>query len=273
MKLWPFAVAAVAIVAALFGVFYLLGNHPGGVRSGVLSKTAWQRMASPGELSRAHSFLEHDCTACHTPGEGAEASKCIACHANEESLLQRQPTAFHAGVKSCRECHGEHQGVGHRPSTMDHDALAKIGLRALVAERRPGAGPDPRLADLLAWVAKDRPHDLAATSSTRLTPHEAALDCMDCHATKDRHSKLFGEDCAKCHETVRWAIPGYRHPSPRSTECAQCHQAPPSHYMEHFQMISAKVGCQSNARVAQCFLCHQTTSWNDIKGVGWYKHH
>lgn len=22
-----------------------------------------------------------------------------------------------------------------------------------------------------------------------------------------------------------------------------------------------------------CRACHQTTSWNDIKGVGWYKHH
>ena len=273
MKLWPFAVAAIAIVAALFGVFYFLGNHPGGVRSGVLSKTAWQRMALPGELSRAHAFLEHNCAACHTAGKGAEASKCIVCHANDESLLQRQPTAFHADVKSCRECHGEHQGVDRRPSTMDHGALAKIGLRTLEAERRTGAGPDPRLADLLSWVAKDLPPSPDGTVSPRLTPHEAALSCATCHATKDRHLKRFGEDCAKCHETAKWTIPGFRHPSPRSTDCAQCHQAPPSHYMMHFQMISTKVGCQPNAKVNQCFLCHQTTVWNDIKGVGWYKHH
>ena len=43
--------------------------------------------------------------------------------------------------------------------------------------------------------------------------------------------------------------------------------------MMHFQMISAKVGRQPSAKVNQCFLCHQTTVWNDIKGVGWYKHH
>jgi hypothetical protein len=48
---------------------------------------------------------------------------------------------------------------------------------------------------------------------------------------------------------------------------------PPSHTMMHFQMVSAKVARQPAARVYQCFLCHQTTSWNDIKGVGWYKHH
>lgn len=43
--------------------------------------------------------------------------------------------------------------------------------------------------------------------------------------------------------------------------------------MEHFKMISMKVAKQEHADVTQCFLCHQTTSWNDIKGVGWYKHH
>jgi hypothetical protein len=43
--------------------------------------------------------------------------------------------------------------------------------------------------------------------------------------------------------------------------------------MGHFHMVSAKVARRPHARVNQCHLCHQTTSWNDIKGVGWYKHH
>jgi hypothetical protein len=38
-------------------------------------------------------------------------------------------------------------------------------------------------------------------------------------------------------------------------------------------MISMTVAGQPHARVEQCFLCHQTTAWNDIKRVGWYKHH
>ena len=74
----------------------------------------------------------------------------------------------------------------------------------------------------------------------------------------------------------------FRHPSPRSLECAQCHQAPPSHYMMHFEMVSKKVAgldneqnnqCCGPVQVNQCYRCHQTTAWNDIKGVGWYKHH
>jgi hypothetical protein len=39
------------------------------------------------------------------------------------------------------------------------------------------------------------------------------------------------------------------------------------------QMVSMMVASQPHARVDQCFLCHQTDAWNDIKGVGWYKHH
>ncbi len=31
--------------------------------------------------------------------------------------------------------------------------------------------------------------------------------------------------------------------------------------------------CCGPVRVDQCYRCHQTTSWNDIKGVGFYKHH
>lgn len=74
----------------------------------------------------------------------------------------------------------------------------------------------------------------------------------------------------------------FRHPSPRSFDCAQCHQAPPSYYMKHFAMISKKVAGQDNdpssqccvpVQVNQCCRCHQTMSWNDIKRVGWYKHH
>ena len=109
-----------------------------------MSKTAWQRMSVPGPLSGAHAFLEHSCGACHTPVAGADDVKCIGCHASNESLLQRQPTAFHADVGSCVECHAEHLGVNRRPTAMEHKALTKIGLRQLAnadeAGRVPGGG-------------------------------------------------------------------------------------------------------------------------------------
>ena len=272
MKFWHIAGAA-AILVALFGAYYFLGSHSGGERSGVFSKTAWQRMALPGELSRKHAFLEHNCAACHTAVKGVEASNCIACHANNASLLQRQPTAFHANVGSCVECHTEHRGIDKRPTDMDHLALSKIGFRQLKADTPADSGDRLVRKDLLDWIGQHQSAGHGSEDHSSLTPQEAVLNCATCHSSKDRHVKLFGQDCGQCHTTAKWTIPEFRHPSPTSMDCAQCHQAPPSHYMMHFQMISAKVACQPNAKVNQCYLCHQTTSWNDIKGVGWYKHH
>jgi len=273
VKVWQASFLALALFVALFAAFYFLRNHPGGARAGLLNKGAWQRMASPGALSQAHAFLEHDCAACHTSVKGVEAASCIVCHANNVTLLQRQPTAFHAGVSSCRECHREHHGLHERPTLMDHAALSRIGLRQLKDHPDPETEDSLASAHLLRWIDQQGHKGTFASGRTDLTPQETILDCVACHGTKDRHFGLFGRDCAKCHGSVAWTIPEFRHPPPTSLDCAQCHQAPPSHYMMHFKMISMTTAGVEKAEVNQCFLCHQTTAWNDIKGVGFYKHH
>jgi hypothetical protein len=228
--------------------------------------STWQRQASPGPLSAAHSFLETNCVACHTPVKGPESAQCIACHANDVALLQRQPTAFHDRIGSCRDCHFEHRGAGQHLTIMDHDALVRIALRPARPRERETAEAEPLREQLTSWIKQSH-------ITGRPASRQAALNCAACHGTKDRHVGYFGRDCAECHRTTAWTISEFRHPSPRNTECAQCHRPPPSHSMGHFQMVSAKVARQPTARVDQCFLCHQTTSWNDIKGVGYYKHH
>ena len=231
-----------------------------------------RRQASPGRLSAAHSFTENNCAACHTPFRGVEAANCVVCHANNEELLARQPTAFHAHISSCSECHLEHQGAERRPVGMDHLALARIGLRQL-NEGDAGSEQRQKRAELLVWMRQYGAGWQATASQPNVTPEEATLNCAGCHDTRDKHVGLFGKDCAQCHATTQWTIPEFIHPTPRSTNCAQCHQAPPSHYMEHFEMVSKRVAGVRDAAVSQCYLCHQTTSWNDIKGIGWYKHH
>ena len=144
MKLWRASFIALALFVVLFAGFYFLRAHPGGERAGILNKTAWQRMASPGALSQGHTFLEHNCAACHTPVKGVEAASCIVCHANNTALLQRQPSAFHADIGACADCHVQHQGLVTRITKMDHVALARIGLRQLQSN------PDPETEDRLA---------------------------------------------------------------------------------------------------------------------------
>ena len=228
----------------------------------------WQSQVSPGPLSRAHASLERNCSACHTPVQGTDDVKCVGCHVNATALLQRQPTAFHADVSECSRCHVEHQGASPRPVVMDHGTLAGIGLRVVRRDRG-----NPSSARLLAWIREHESGTEVWPTHPDISATEAALDCASCHSTKDRHQGYFGGDCASCHRTTAWTIAEFRHPSARSVECVQCHQPPPSHTMMHFTMVSRSVAKQPEARVDECFLCHQTTSWNDIRSVGWYKHH
>lgn len=248
VRLGGYWVVATALLASGAALFYWLNPHPGG-RVGPSNPAEWQRMASPGPLSRAHAFLEHDCAACHTAVVGAERSKCVVCHANAEVLLSTQRTAFHAHVVTCRTCHLEHEGSDRPASGFEHAAL----IRAI--EMPEGEAT------------------LVEAAYSHLSKDERALHCGGCHDNEDPHRTLFGTDCASCHLTVSWTIDAFRHPSPTSRDCAQCHQAPPSHYMEHFKMVSMRVVAADRATVTQCFLCHRTSSWNDIAGVGWYKHH
>src|SRR5215469_5692146 len=105
------AAAVVVVVATEVG----LGVHQG------VSK--WQRLTSPGPLSKAHAFIGSNCAACHTPVAGVTRAKCVTCHADETDLLDRQPTVFHAGISECAPCHYEHVAGVERPVHMDHASL------------------------------------------------------------------------------------------------------------------------------------------------------
>lgn len=263
---------AIAMAILLSGAGLVLSSHPQGSQWSMGSASTWQRMASPGELSEAHSFLEHDCRRCHTPVRGVTAGNCIVCHANEEALLARQPTAFHGTIGSCTSCHAEHLGVGHRLVGMDHRALASIGLR-MIRTQGSGEATQEAAKRIAGWMEHHRKTSSADHDGESGKGAEGALDCANCHSNQDRHLGYFGRDCANCHRTNAWSIALFVHPAASSVDCSECHKPPPSHLMEHFRMISMRVARQEHATVNECHLCHQTTSWNDIKGVGWYKHH
>lgn len=204
----------------------------------------WNAAVSPGPLSAAHAFLSNKCESCHTPNRGIVAAKCITCHASTPELLMKPATAFHAHLNDCRGCHAEHQGRNVHPIHMDHAVLMKIATE---------------------YLSKESPK--------QSVPHPASLDCQSCHAFQDKHQEFFGKQCSTCHSEKSWKIPGYLHPSSTSTNCSECHKAPPSHRMMHFEMMDQSITGQKKARVDQCYMCHQTDSFNDIKGIGWYKMH
>lgn len=255
--------AALAIGSAGL-VLYLYQEGSGGI-------PAFGRLAQPGPLSVQHASIGDRCETCHTPNFGVDRSACVTCHATNTDLLGRQATAFHANIPNCTGCHVEHRGVP-RITTMDHDVLVASGRKAESSAREFSLG------ERLTTFARRSP------ASQRTS---ASLDCFSCHSSGNPHhdgskiqvggfstvGSLFGRECASCHSTENWRVPEYRHPASGSTECVQCHQAPPSHYMMHFEMVSKKVAGKEHATVEQCGACHQIDSWNNIKDVGWHKHH
>ena len=230
----------------------------------------WQSLSSPGDLSQAHQFLESDCETCHQPVTGVDDRQCILCHANESSLLIRQPTAFHADIQECSACHIEHQGGDASLTQMDHSLLVAIG-QSLADTVDAGSQEGLALASTLDQL--QRHVGIQSGGNPLLSKNESLLNCASCHANDDRHFKLFGEDCGSCHGVDRWTLADFIHPPPSSMDCAPCHQAPPSHYKPHFKMMSQKIAGRPNAPVEQCYQCHQTTAWHDIQQVGLYKHH
>jgi hypothetical protein len=256
------ALASSVVVASLAAAVVLAVVH---FRPSPSLFRAW---VTPGPLSEAHAYLGARCDACHETLTGVTVSKCTACHATSERLLERQPTAFHASVAECAVCHVEHARSPVRPPTMDHAALARIGAATLARASQQGdMDSAATLLSLEKWLG------LRAPSSFDESAARQTLACAGCHDRRDPHFGRFGSDCAQCHGVSSWSVPGYRHPSPTSRDCYQCHEPPPSHRMGHFSMVSQRVAKREHARVEECFECHTTTSWNDIVGVGFYKHH
>ncbi len=257
--------AALVLVGALALLWYAQPDD-----AAIKQLAAWQRLASPGDLSAAHSRLEGDCGACHTAVTGASRTKCIACHATEERLLIWPELTVHASVRDCRACHSEHLGASAFSTRMDHVALATMGL-GLLASGESEAGRSAA-QHLSSWIAES-PAGKDGGKESRVAPAEAVLQCATCHAESDAHRGMFGSDCGACHGTRGWVIPEYRHPSNTSSDCAQCHRAPPCHSTPHFKRVCATVAGEPNAEVRDCHSCHQVTAWNNIEGVGWYQSH
>ncbi|AZA87660.1 hypothetical protein EG349_13090 [Chryseobacterium shandongense] len=249
------------LIVISFIVLFVIGFSYYSQHDYYTPKIILQSQTMPGKLSASHAMLSTNCSSCHTLGKAIDEAKCISCHGDNKMLLERQPTAFHGVIANCSSCHKEHQGADANMRIMDHNELATLGEKII--------GDGKKFINLNNSTLPYHP---------RVSDNVAKLNCASCHATKDKHFGFFGTNCASCHSDKQWTIKEFQHPSVQSVNCSQCHQAPPSHYMMHFEMVSKNVAGKSKEEgndvvVSQCYACHRTTSWNDIQGVGFYKHH
>lgn len=232
--------------------------------------SALQQLTSPGALSNAHQDLSKDCNACHTSVKGPSPAKCMACHLTTERLSVWPELQFHFAVPNCRGCHQEHQSTGSIKTKMDHKLIANMSFELLIkydSELVQAVKQSPVVAEtdpashvmngLLAYSNVDGQH----------------LRCATCHLESEPHKRMFGLQCAACHNTQVWMIPEFRHPSNTSRLCSECHRAPPCHFTSHFKKVCSVAAEQPNAKVSDCHSCHKAPSWNLIEAAGWFKTH
>ncbi|GAC89360.1 MULTISPECIES: hypothetical protein [Acetobacteraceae] len=242
-----------AAAALIVGVAVPLTMH----HSGSNAIPGWEGLVSPGPVSKAHQFIASQCETCHKPFSGVVSNNCVTCH-SLASFADKQSTRFHVAATQCTSCHVEH---GERPhmTMMDHGALTRTEFWSDTVAKLQAVG-------IVGASSMPVGHLPVGNSAQR-------LNCASCHSNVDPHRARFGPDCATCHATNTWLISSFEHPADQtSTDCNECHKAPPSHYMMHFKMISQHVAHQ-DAPVEHCYACHTTDAWNNIRGYGWYKHH
>jgi hypothetical protein len=158
-----------------------------------------RQMLSPGALETGHAALSGDCFACHLPWRGANAEKCVSCHAVPDIGLRT--------VKKLPLVHTP-------PRTPFHQALAAPDCLACHSEHAV-----PRLV----------PAGRISFSHALLKPGTAA-GCADCHAAPagDFHRNA-GTACVQCHSQTQWKPVTFDHSrffrldGDHNAPCATCH--------------------------------------------------
>ena len=218
-------------------------------------------LLSPGPLSTAHAKLEEtgSCDACHEPGQGVTANRCLACH-NPISERMAAKRGVHRDVTDeCAMCHVEHDGrdADLRPLDVDDfDHLEETGFS---------------LDGMHARLATDCSNCHTTRSFLALTP-----ECASCH--EDPHGTALGADCASCHTVVapfRKASRAFHKDSLLPLEgrhvavpCAECHWngqiegTPTRCYDCHW--IRRQDDRFRTALGVECEQCHRPISWTAV---------
>jgi predicted CXXCH cytochrome family protein len=150
---------------------------------------------SPGELSSHHAKFDglNNCTKCHTIGEGLDNKKCLECHTEIRSRIEKN-LGYHSSnevkAKDCWKCHSEHNGrnfkiINFNPKQFDH---RKTGYE-LTGQHK--------------LIDCSKCHNQKFISDTKLKKVKTYLglsrNCISCH--EDIHQKTAGITCENCHNT------------------------------------------------------------------------
>jgi hypothetical protein len=177
----------------------------------------FDRLLSPGPLSREHQKLEQNCKNCHKPlDKSAQTKLCRDCHKEISKQIDAQ-RGYHgkdqrARTAACRTCHTEHKGRNATITSFDRDVFNH---------------------DLTEYplVGGHRKVACASCHKTGAKFAAASVNCVDCHKSDDPHRGRLGPACATCHSEQGWKPTRFNHEKTRfplrgkhaEATCQSCH--------------------------------------------------
>lgn len=239
---------------------------------------------SPGPLAQAHADLEgiKKCLSCHKLGSGPSEEKCLDCHREIATSLDKEHGYHYRKVSieenSCFACHREHAGrdfqLVHWDGGMNNFDHLETGHRLAGAHAKIRCR-DCHKPDFVSAEIKSL--ESVAPSRTFLGLNKA---CLGCHS--DVHRNQLGSDCMACHEQDVWSpAPHFDHNNTRYPlagahrvlSCERCHsRIDPggadggASYTRYSGLTFLNcVPCHSDVHAGRfgtsCADCHTTAGW------------
>jgi hypothetical protein len=213
---------------------------------------------SPGDLSKAHSYLEgvSNCTKCHAVGNKVTTEKCLACHADIKNNIEAGK-GYHASAevkgKKCSVCHNEHHGLDFNLINLNK----KLFNHNLTGFKLLGehAKKDCNACHKSQFIKDPK---LKKKSFTYLGLTQACLLCHD-----DYHQGKLSPKCETCHNFNSFKdATGFDHNKTKfpllgqhkTVKCLDCHKT---------QIINGKKFQNfSGLKFANCTDCHEDVHKN-----------
>lgn len=241
---------------------------------------------SPGDLHRAHAFLEgvDNCVKCHSPKGDQLSDKCLVCH-NAIADQRKTGKGLHAREEyaECFLCHVEHQG-------RDFDLIYFRGGQSAFDHNQTGFRLDGKHSGLdcrqchTPKLIQDPIIREAKSLSLDRTLLGLDSSCINCHF--DEHRGQLSDNCQFCHNTTAWRpAVGFDHAGAafalegkhQTVTCAKCHVVvkdqqkgvdPEFHRFKPVAFAQC-TDCHADAHKGRlgtdCTSCHTPAGWKSVR--------
>lgn len=270
-------------ILGVFFIFMVIQPKVLAESEGLLNK-----LLAPGPLITGHKDLEKsDCLKCHDAGKGLPNEKCLDCHKDIRSFVDKKQGYHGRQTKSCFECHSDHKGRMLDTTLID-------------SKKFDHASTGYKLEGKHAEIKCNDCHKNKRTKKAIRTQDTLYLGknstCVSCHKEDDPHlfkDKFAKMDCNTCHAFTSWKKDisfnhsidtkyklnskhaeikcndchlidkkkktfQYQWPNLAQRDCLTCHKDD-FHKFNGNDVKSHKMG-----DLMKCSSCHSETKWKEI---------